>query len=210
MKVKICGLRTVADVAAVNAAKPDYAGFVFAESPRRITEQDAAALRVALLPEIVTVGVFVNAPLEQMIQLVRTGVIGMVQLHGDEDDAFVRAVKEHTGAPVIRAFRVGDGLPDGWGESSADYLLFDKLSGKARGGTGERFDWELLRRVNRPFFLAGGMRPGLAEHAAAYAPFAVDGSSGVETEGIKDPQKIAAFVREVRATTERMEKHEQN
>lgn len=199
IKIKICGLTRAADIAAVNEARPDYIGFVFAGSKRRVTPQQATVLRHGLAPGIVPVGVFVNAQAEEIARLCRAGVIEAVQLHGDEDEAYIRTLRAYTGAPIIKAVRVGARVPEEALASSADYLLFDKLSERAYGGLGEAFDWSLLAGVGRPFFLAGGITLENVFEAAKSLPHCIDVSSGVETGGVKDGVKIAKIIEKVRS-----------
>ncbi|MDR1816565.1 MAG: phosphoribosylanthranilate isomerase [Clostridiales Family XIII bacterium] len=203
-KIKICGLSRPEDVDAVNAARPDYIGFVFAPgSRRRVTPEQAAALRARLDAGIVPVGVFVDAEVDEIAALVAAGTIEAVQLHGREDAAYVRVLRDllPEGTAVIKAMRL-DSLPLG-GESGADYILLDHGS----GGTGEAFDWRLLdgRCADGcidgvPFFLAGGVNEGNLEEALALGPYAVDVSSGAETDGVKDAGKISRLVAAVRGS----------
>lgn len=201
VKIKICGLTRPEDVEAVNRYKPDYVGFVFAEgSPRRVTPEQAAALKAALDPDIAAVGVFVNAPMETIVSLCRSGVIDMVQLHGDEGEDYLNALKQSVANPVIRAVRVqsaeqiaaADRLP-------CDALLLDACSGEAYGGTGKTFDRSVIPALRHPFFLAGGLDAGnILQAIRDCRPACVDVSSGVETDGVKDPRKILAVVELVR------------
>ena len=196
--VKLCGLRRAEDIRAANALRPDYVGFVFAPKSRRyVTCEEAAALRSALDADIPAVGVFVNEDMDLILRLLDRGVIQIAQLHGQEDEAYIRELRARSGRPVWKAFRV-DGPEDlaRAAASGADMVLLDN----GPGGTGERFDWELLRGFDaRPYILAGGLHPGNAARAAAeLAPFALDVSSGVETDGKKDPEKMRLFVQAVR------------
>ncbi len=199
--IKICGLTRPEDIRAVNRWKPDYVGFVFAESRRRIDAVQARALKQMLAPGILAVGVFVNGRVEEEAELFLDGVIDMIQLHGRETEADIRAVKRLTGgkAPVIKAVSVtGAEAVRRWAESSADYLLLDN----GPGGTGSAFDYGLIGNSlpDRPFFLAGGLDSGNVSQALqALRPFAVDVSSGVETGGVKDEEKIRKFIENVRA-----------
>lgn len=194
-KVKICGLTRAEDVDAVNMAKPDYAGFVFAGSRRRVTPEQAAVLRARLHPSIVPVGVFVNAPLAEIAAMVERGTIQMAQLHGGESWETIRALKAETGVPVIQAVRV-DTRDDILRQlaSPADYLLLDN----GAGGTGQAFDWQLATACTRPFFLAGGVDLANIRKALALEAYCIDTSSGVETDGKKDAAKILAIVQAVR------------
>ena len=195
-KIKICGLSRLCDVEAVNICRPDYAGFVFApESRRRISFETAKELRARLAPEIQAVGVFVGEKCETIAALLNGGVIDVAQLHGGEDENFIARLRKYTNKPIIQAFRVGTaGDAERAEQSSADYILLD-----SGAGSGKVFDWELLRGIRRPYFLAGGLTCGNVRGAVrALHPFAADVSSGVETGGLKDKTKIAAFVNAVR------------
>lgn len=195
-KVKICGLSRAADVEAVNEAMPEYIGFVFAESRRKITPMEAMALREKLAPDIVPVGVFVDERPESIIDLVRHGVIDVIQLHGAEDEAYVSKLKAMTDKPLIKAIAIQKGDETWrWADSEADFLLLDSYS----GGSGRRFDWRLIGTVDKPFFLAGGLNAdNIAEAIGAVRPYAADVSSGVETKGHKDRGKIIELIRRVR------------
>lgn len=200
MKIKICGLSRPADVDAVNAAGPDYIGFVFAQSRRQVDETTAAALKARLSPGILSVGVFVNPPPEQVIRLCRSGIIDVVQLHGDEDAAYLLELGRRIPNPIIKALRVksaaqvleAQALP-------CDWLLLDAAPPKGYGGGGRPFDWSLIPAGIKPFFLAGGLTPENIAAAAACGPWCLDISSGVETDGQKDPDKIAAAVAAARS-----------
>jgi len=196
-KVKICGLTRVEDVEAVNRVLPDFVGFVFAPSRRRLDTASAAMLKERLDPCIKAVGVFVNERLEAVNEMYRSGIIDLVQLHGDEDGPYVRRLKEACGCCVIKALGVGVALPSLPPEP--DYLLFDTLS-KQRGGAGKAFDWSVLEGLRGlPYFLAGGLSAeNAAEAVRVLAPFCVDVSSGVETDGVKDAGKIEKFAYVVR------------
>ncbi|MDR0294529.1 MAG: phosphoribosylanthranilate isomerase [Oscillospiraceae bacterium] len=191
-KVKICGLSRREDIDAVNRALPDYIGFVFAPSRRRVDAETAAALKERLDGRIKTVGVFAGQDIETVAELCRNGVIDWIQLHGGEDGAYIRRLRDRADVPIIKAVPVTTAAiwPDG-----ADYALFDG----PRGGGGETFDWTLLQGTDRPYFLAGGLHAGNVRAALKRKPYAVDVSGGVETGGVKDAAKIDAFVRLVRA-----------
>lgn len=195
-RIKICGLSRLSDISAVNACMPDYAGFVFAPSSRRfISCERAAELKAALSPGITAVGVFVDEDCGKVARLLNGGVIDMAQLHGSEDDRYIERLKGLTDKKIIRAFRIKTEKDAEEAEKSrADYILLD-----SGAGSGKAFDWRLLRGINRQYFLAGGLSCGNAENAVRILhPFAVDVSSGVETDGYKDKNKIAAFVAAVR------------
>ncbi len=197
-KIKLCGLSRPCDIDAVNALLPDYIGFVFAKKSRRyVAPEKAKALREALNPAIKAVGVFVREEPEVVAGLLNSGVIGLAQLHGGEDEAYIARLRALTDRPLIQAFRVEAPADlDRARASSADCILLDN----GAGGTGAAFDWSLLAGFDRPYFLAGGLGPGnVAEAVAALRPFAVDVSSGIETDGYKDISKMKAFVMAARA-----------
>ena len=197
-KIKLCGLSRPCDIDAVNALLPDYIGFVFAKKSRRyVAPEKAKALREALNPAIKAVGVFVREEPEVVAGLLNSGVIGLAQLHGGEDEAYIARLRALTDRPLIQAFRVEAPADlDRARASSADCILLDN----GAGGTGAAFDWSLLAGFDRPYFLAGGLGPeNVAEAVAALRPFAVDVSSGIETDGYKDISKMKAFVMAARA-----------
>ncbi|MCM1569253.1 MAG: phosphoribosylanthranilate isomerase [Roseburia sp.] len=196
MKIKICGLRRPEDVEYVNQAMPDYGGFILAQGFRRsVSLEQAWRLRRMLEPEIQAVGVFVNEKPERVIECLEKGLIDIAQLHGDESEEELLYIKAVTAKPVIKTVRaLNRCMVEAWLDSAADYLLFD-----SGAGTGRVFDWQLLADVERDYFLAGGLNPdNLEEAAQRLHPYGADISSGVETDGVKDCEKIAAAVRVVR------------
>ncbi|UAL07016.1 MAG: tryptophan synthase subunit beta [Candidatus Methanogranum gryphiswaldense] len=196
-RIKICGLKTPDDVRYVNEGRPDYAGFVFTEkSQRRITPDDARRLRSIMNDEIVSVGVFVDQPVELITELVKDGTIGIVQLHGHEDNEFIEAVRRSTSVPIIKAFNMENANDVEMTRSTnADIIMLDN----GRGGTGMTFDWAFTKDMVRPFFMAGGLNPcNISEAIRSSHPFAVDVSSGVETDGKKDGSKILQFIQNVK------------
>lgn len=197
VKIKLCGLTRRCDIDWANELLPDYVGFVFAGSRRRVTDEQAAQLRNILREDIPAVGVFVDEPIDHAAALVRQGVIQLVQLHGAEDEGYIRELRRAVSAPVIQAFSVRSSEDiQAAGRSSADFVLLDH----GAGGTGRTFDWSLAAALDRPYFLAGGLHPGNAAAAAELRPYAVDVSSGIETAGVKDRQKMIEFVRRIRHT----------
>lgn len=196
-KIKLCGLTRVCDIEAANELMPDYVGFVFAPKSRRyLTPEKAAALISLLRTDIKAVGVFVNEAPESIAELLRAGIIDLVQLHGSEDEDYIARLRGLTDAPIIKAFRI-DSQADviAAEESSADYILLDSGS----GGTGTLFDWQLIKTIDRPYFLAGGLSINNVSGAIQMLhPYAVDISSGIETDRVKDQSKMAAFVAAVR------------
>lgn len=193
--VKLCGLTREEDILAVNRWKPEYIGFVFWEKSHRFTTPEKASKLKGLLDKnIKAVGVFVEAPVEQVEELFSRGIIDMAQLHGNEDENYIRHLQQK-GIPVIKACRVTPkGIDEEMIKSNADFILFDP--GK---GEGKTFGWECIKEVRRPYFLAGGLTPENVGQAIAYLnPYAVDVSSGIETEKKKDETKMAAFMKAVR------------
>ena len=192
-KIKLCGLSRPCDIEAANQLTPDFIGFVFAKKSRRyVAPEQAKALREALNPAIRAVGVFVREEPEIVAGLLNDGIIDLAQLHGGEDEAYIARLRALTDRPIIQAFRIEAPADlDRARASKADYILLDN----GAGGTGAAFDWSLLRGFDRPYFLAGGLGPGnVAEAIAALHPYAVDVSSGIETDGHKDISKMQAFV----------------
>lgn len=196
VKIKICGLTRPQDIHAVNLYRPDYIGFVFAKKSRRyVSPQQAADLKGLLSEDITAVGVFVNEDREHIARLLEQNVIDAVQLHGQETEEDICWIKERTGKKVIKAVSVCAESPvNGWLESSADYLLLDN----GAGGTGNTFDWNLIPECTKPFFLAGGIHAGNLAEALKKRVYAVDLSGGAETDGKKDPEKIAEIMRIMR------------
>lgn len=196
-KIKICGLFRIQDTEAVNRALPDYAGFVFcAQSRRNVTPELAQKLRLALDPAVVTVGVFVNAEMEQIAALYRQGIIGIIQLHGDENASYIAALRVLLpSAEIWKAYKIRSAADiAAAAESTADRVLLD-----SGGGTGEPFDWALAEHFPRSFLLAGGLTPQTISAAITrLRPYAVDVSSGVETDGVKDEGKIITAVEAAR------------
>lgn len=197
-KIKICGLRRPEDIVYVNEAKPDFAGFIIdvPKSRRNVPREKVRELTALLSPEILPVGVFVNAPMETILSLVTDGTLKAVQLHGQESQSYLEELKKQVAVPLIRAFSIRS--PEDLTEaekSPADFVLLDN----GAGGTGETFDWSLLSSFDRPFFLAGGLRlENITEAVSRFHPYALDLSSGVETDGYKDKEKIIAAVAAVR------------
>ena len=197
-KIKICGLRRMEDILAVNEAKPDYCGFIieFPSSFRSVTADEVRELVKELDPEIRPVGVFVNAPMELVRTLLDDGTLALAQLHGQEDESYIRELKTYTDKLIIKAFSIktAEDIEKAL-QSPADYILLDQ----GGGGTGKTFDWSLIPEIQRPFFLAGGIgTSNLGQAIREIHPYAVDLSSSVETEKWKDPMKIRQVVDIVR------------
>lgn len=239
-RIKLCGLTRIQDIEIANKLKPEYIGFIFWDrSSRNVSAIQAARLKGKLDSEIKTVGVFVNAPAEQVISYYNVGIIDIAQLHGNENEEYIKKLHD-AGLTVIKAFKMkktgeninlagnanietpekptgdviteipekptGNAITETSGKStddviteavksSADYIMFDP--GKGEGAT---FNWQLIKGIKREFFLAGGLTPENIEKAVeTVQPFAVDVSSGIETDGHKDPDKMSAFVKSTRA-----------
>ncbi len=209
--VKFCGITRHEDIVIVNEVRPDYIGFVFAKKSRRyITPEKARRLRYgrdpgtgALDPGIRTVGVFVNESPENVAVLLNDGTADAAQLHGCEDEEYIKKLRSFTDKPIIKAFDTGvPGFEEEVRRCSADYVLIDSASG-GEGGTGCVFDWSKAAGIDRPFFLAGGLdAQNVREAVMSCAPYAVDVSSGIETDGVKDPDKMRAFMKAVKAVKE--------
>ena len=195
-KIKFCGLTGDCDIDAANELRPEYVGFVFApKSKRYVTPERAAELKRRLADGIKAVGVFVNDNLYHVAELLNRGVIDIAQLHGSEDEEYIGHLRQLTGKPIIRAFRIKTAEDIAEAEKcTADHVLLD-----SGAGTGEVFDWKLIKNMKRPYFLAGGLSPDNVENAVEQlTPYAVDVSSGIETDGVKDKAKMAAFAAAVR------------
>ena len=211
-KIKLCGMMKPCDIEYANRIKPDFVGFIFANTRRKISAAQAKQFREALDAEIPAVGVFVNEDIPVIASLVQDGCIDMIQLHGEEDADYIRCLREVCDVPVIKAVKVqtveqirqAAALP-------VDYLLLDTYRKGVLGGTGEAFDWELLQEAKaaagdtaegelfgKPYFLAGGLHAGNLREAAALGSYGLDVSSGIETDGSKDFTKMVEVMELVR------------
>ena len=216
-KVKMCGISKVETIPAVVEAKPDYMGLVFAPSKRQVTVDQAKILVEELHrgyakkygsdtehdknDTIKTVGVFVNETIDNLVTIANEANLDAVQLHGDEDEAFIQSLKERTNVEVWKAIQIRTAADtEKWIDSSADMLLFDAYHKDERGGTGEVFDWSSLDAFERPFMLAGGIdSTNVARAIRTVRPYGIDISSGIETNGVKDDEKITAFIKIVKS-----------
>ena len=212
IRVKFCGIRRTKDIEAVNRLQPDFAGFVFAKSKRQVTKGQAAALKELLDPGIKTIAVLVNMPAEEAAALANSGIADMLQLHGDEDAAYITKLKTLTQVKIIKAIRLQGTETDNTLMKDAeqtDFYLFDTFLADTYGGTGKTFSLSLLKgmRIDKPFFLAGGLdADNVAElirqvqKDATLLPnfYGVDVSGGIETDGVKDPIKMEAFMKAIR------------
>ncbi|MBO6038328.1 MAG: phosphoribosylanthranilate isomerase [Acidaminococcaceae bacterium] len=213
VKVKFCGIRRAEDIEAVNRLQPDFAGFVFAKSKRQITKEQAAALKELLDSGVKTVAVLVNMPVEEAAVLANSGIADLLQLHGDEDAAYIEKLKTLTPAKIIKAIRLRNGnhamnaklLAEA---SQADYYLFDTFLPDTYGGTGKTFALSLLNNllIDKLFFLSGGLDAenvagiiGQLQKDANLLPYfyGVDVSGGIESDNAKDPVKMEAFIKAI-------------
>lgn len=211
-KIKLCGMMKPCDIEYANRVKPDLVGFIFANTRRKIRPAQAKQFREALDAEIPAVGVFVNEDISVITSLVQNGCIDMIQLHGEEDADYIRRLREICDVPVIKAVKVQ--MVEQIRQAAAlpvDYLLLDTYRKGVLGGTGEAFDWELLREAKiaagdtaegelfgKPYFLAGGLHAGNLREAAALGSYGLDVSSGIETDGSKDFTKMVEVMELVR------------
>ena len=216
-KVKMCGISKVETIPAVVEAKPNYMGLVFAPSKRQVTVDQAKILVEELHkgcakkygsdtePDkndtIKTVGVFVNETVDNLVTIANEANLDAVQLHGDEDETFIQSLKERTNVEVWKAVQIRSAADvEAWIDSSADMILFDAYHKDERGGTGEVFDWSSLDEFERPFMLAGGIdSTNVARAIRTVRPYGIDTSSGIETNGVKDDEKITAFTKIVKS-----------
>ena len=195
-ELKICGLSRLEDIIAVNRHGADYAGFVFYQKSKRYVDPYKANELIELLrADIKPVGVFLDEPLDNVVRIARLTGVELVQLHGHESEEYVEYVKRTLDRPVIKAYKASEeGALEKAANSNADYVMID-----SGAGSGKKFDWSILKDFKRDYFLAGGLDPeSVGEAIRMLEPFAVDVSSGVETDGIKAEKKIAEFINAVR------------
>ena len=190
VKIKICGIKRLEDIEMVNRYKPDYIGFVFADSKRKVSHDLAKELRNNLDSDIIPVGVFVDSPQDEILRLFDDGIIEIAQLHGSESEQYILDLKKKTNGElkIINAIEMTQEIDLlEYNDSSSDYLLLD--SGK---GSGKTFDWSLIRKdIKKEFFLAGGLNSeNVAPAINEFNPYAIDLSSSLETDGFKDENKI--------------------
>ena len=195
-KIKLCGLSRPCDIEAVNSLKPEYIGFVFApKSKRYVSPERAKELKRLLDPAVTVVGVFVKETPETVAHFLNNDIIDLAQLHGGEDEDYIKELRKLTRKPVIKAFCIESADDTAAAEQSlADYVLLD-----SGAGTGTVFDWNLIQNMQRPYFLAGGLGLSNVKDAVKkLKPYVIDVSSGIETNGVKDVCKMAEFVAAVR------------
>ena len=198
VKIKICGIRRLEDIEIVNRYKPDYVGFVFADSKRKVSHELASELKSNLDSDIISVGVFVDASQDEISELFDKGIIDVAQLHGSEDEDYISSLKDKTGhkLTIINAVEMSQDIDlNEYENTRADYLLLD--SGK---GSGKTFDWRLIGKdLQKEFFLAGGLDiSNICQAIREFKPYAVDLSSSLETDGFKDENKIKEIMEVIR------------
>ena len=198
VRIKICGLMRPEDMETINEICPDYAGFILAQGRRRtITPERMRELTKNLKPGILRTAVFLDQDPEWIAALAMEDLMDVIQLHGHEGSDEIRYLRERTDKTIVKAFRIdtGEDIREAR-DCEADLVLLDH----GAGGTGETFDWSLITQISRPFILAGGLDcENVREAIRQTHPYAVDVSSGVETGGKKDPEKMRQFVRLVRS-----------
>lgn len=194
--VKFCGIRRDEDVTYVNELLPDFIGIIFYEkSHRNVTINQAKKIKGMLTDKIKAVGVFVDKPEVEVIKICETVNLDMIQLHGQEESDYINTLRKYIDIPVIKAVRYqfkeqlfrAEKLP-------VDYLLIDTYSKAAAGGTGKAFDWREIPPLEKPYFLAGGIDKDNIEEALKTNAFALDISSGIETDRIKDFDKMKTLI----------------
>lgn len=196
-KIKLCGLKSLNDIEIINKYTPEYIGFIFyKKSKRYIDYKTAKMLKNALNKNILAVGVFVNEDINTVVKLLNENIIDIAQLHGNESENYIKTLKKLTNKTIIKAFKVENTLDIKKAkQSQADFVLLDS----GTGGTGQTFNWSLIDDFNKPYFLAGGLSiENIKTALDMLSPYALDVSSGIETSGKKDPEKIKAFIQTVR------------
>lgn len=184
MLVKICGIRRIEDIEYVNILKPDYIGFVFAESKRKITILESITLKERLNNDIKIVGVFRNNDINFVKKIIDLDIIDIIQLHGNESDEYIKELKSYTKKEIILAYR---------DSKYVDYILYDNIN----PGSGNTFDWNIIKR-DKKFILAGGININNLDEAIKINPYIIDVSTGVEENGYKDFDKMKEFIRRCR------------
>ena len=195
-KIKMCGMCSERDIEYSNTILPEYVGYIFVKRSRRYITPDMAAVFTGILDKkIIPVGVFINEDIDLISKLVKNGTIMQIQLHGTETEKYIADLREYVNVPIIKAYKIRSAKDvQSTRTSTADMLLFD--SGE---GSGELFDHSVLTSFNRPYFLAGGLSPNnIGGILTKLSPYAVDVSSGIETDGKKDLKKMRAFADAIR------------
>ncbi len=200
MKIKICGLQTTEDIKCVNETLPNYAGFIFvSKSKRKISIEQALLLKKELSPKIKSVGVFADEYIEKIIEYANMNITDLIQLHGNEDNAYIKTLKQKIKIPIIKALKADNNLEKNTKECIADYILIDSNSKEEFGGTGKTFDWNLIPKTEKKIFLAGGLNEkNIINAIKEVNPYCLDINSGVETNGKKDREKIINIMNKIK------------
>lgn len=193
-KIKICGLYRKKDIEYVNKYLPDYIGFVFVESKRKVDFEQAKQLKLLLDSKIEAVGVFKDNEIKDIVGLVNNKVIDLIQLHGNESKEYIKELKKMVNIPIIKVYKIVNQDSFNKLNEDVDYYLFDSLV----GGSGKVFDWSLLKNIDKPYFMAGGINIDNVDIALKKDCYAIDVSSGVEKNNIKDEIKIKELIRRIK------------
>lgn len=198
--IKFCGLFQDDDIMYANKLKPDYIGFVFAESRRKVSIEQSIHLKSMLDKDIKSVGVFLNNTYEEIINICSKNIIDIIQIHGNISDEFIDKLKSDTNKIVIKAINIKD-LADilSLEKSHADYVLIDS----PKAGSGIKFDYSILQSAisqgfNRDYFLAGGINIKNIDDALNMKPYCIDISSGIEKDGVKNYKLMEEIIKKVR------------
>ncbi|MBQ6775722.1 MAG: phosphoribosylanthranilate isomerase [Synergistaceae bacterium] len=198
VKVKICGICHESEIGIMNELMPDYVGFVFVPKNRHfIAPEHASVLRSKLQKGIQSVGVFANSSLKSVAMCVEVANIDMIQLHGNETGEYIAALREYTRRPIMKVYKVAGPIDaEKAMYSTADYVMLD--GGNA--GDGKIFDWSMIGKLHRKFFLSGGLNPDNVLKALELSsqPYAVNVNSGVELNRTKDYRRVMKFISNVR------------
>ena len=201
VKIKICGIRRTEDIEIINKYRPDYIGFICSIGYfRYVPIETAFRLKKMLDPSVKVAGVFVNESIEYIEKYLVNNVIDVIQLHGTEDDEYIGKLRKiikllDINIPIMKAYKIsGEKDIIMAKRSTADYLLLD-----SGAGTGKIFDWKLIKNIGRPFYLAGGINPdNVCDAVKNVNPYGIDVSSGVETNRVKDPEKIGQLIMKIK------------
>ncbi|MBQ5445953.1 MAG: phosphoribosylanthranilate isomerase [Lachnospiraceae bacterium] len=201
VKIKICGIRRTEDIEIINKYRPDYIGFICSTGYfRYVPIETAFRLKKMLDPSVKVAGVFVNESIEYIEKYLVNNVIDVIQLHGTEDDEYIGKLRKiikllDINIPIMKAYKIsGEKDIIMAKRSTADYLLLD-----SGAGTGKIFDWKLIKNIGRPFYLAGGINPdNVCDAVKNVNPYGIDVSSGVETNRVKDPEKIGQLIMKIK------------
>lgn len=204
-KIKICGIKSTEQVDVLNKCLPDYIGFIFAKSKRQVDKVLAQAIKNSLSTKIKTVGVFMNQEIDFIVDIAKSNIIDIIQLHGEEDNRYILDLKNKISMPIIKAIKVCDSINKDEinnYKNIVNYFLFDTFSVQG-GGSGKTFDWSVLQDIDVQYFLAGGLNiDNVCIAKSMLSPYALDISSGVETENEKDNKKIQEIILKLRSLEE--------